>query len=197
VFERLKIEFPLTKAGKGNNLYSYGPLSPYPAYSYHAGLPPLEQQEMLQTHNRERQKYPGVGPLQWSPELARYAQEEAQRLAEMGYDPRVGGNPYRDSSNDNPLRPGEPLGENIFFGLGHVATGADAVESWIREKQSYNYDRDDAITGYGAYAEFRQVIWKATQFVGCGKAYRTSGDGTTYIVCNYYPAGNWVGQKPY
>jgi len=31
VFERLKIEFPLTKAGKGANLYSSG-LSPYPAY---------------------------------------------------------------------------------------------------------------------------------------------------------------------
>jgi hypothetical protein len=196
VFETLKIEFPLTKAGKGTNLYSSG-LSPYHAYSYHgimAGIPAREREQVLQAHNTERRIYPGVGSLQWSPELAQRAQELAQRLAETGYDLM---NPPRPG--DDPLRPGEPVGQNIFWAQGpRVATGADAVQAWLSEKQWYNYDRDDGKSMESQNSNnFRQVIWKATQFVGCGKAYRTYGDGATYIVCNYSPAGNWFGQKPY
>jgi hypothetical protein len=191
VFERLNIEFPLTRAGKGSNLYSYG--SPYPAYSYHTGIPVLERQQVLEAHNSERRKYPGLNDLQWSPELTQCAQELAQRLAETGFG--LGGGAFSSPDlRDNPLRPGELLGENIFISLGRqgVATGADAVQAWISEKQGYNYERDDG----SMPSEFRQVIWKATQFVGCGRAYRIS-DGTTYVVCNYSPIGNWVGQKPY
>jgi pathogenesis-related protein 1 len=192
VFDRLNIEFPLTKAGRGNNLSSSS--SPYPAYSYHTGITALERQEILQAHNEERRQY-GTSPLAWSPQLAQYAQELAQRLAETGYGLSTGGfNP--PVPRDNPLRPGEPLGQNIFVALGpqRAAAGDDAVRSWISEKQGYNYERDDGSPG--DRGEFRQVIWNATQFVGCGKAYRIS-DGTTYIACCYSPAGNWVGQKPY
>jgi Cysteine-rich secretory protein family len=46
--------------------------------------PPPEQQQTLEAHNRERQHYPGVGPLQWSPELAQWAQEWAEGRAREG-----------------------------------------------------------------------------------------------------------------
>ena len=166
------------------------------------GTSPLtaEQQQTLEAHNRERQNYPGVGPLQWSPELGQYAQEWAQTLADAG-----GSGNHRQDYRNNPFRPGEGLGENIRWG--GPATGADAVQGWISEKQWYHYDRDDGMAGWGNQlpgctappgkfcGHFTQVIWGATQFVGCGKA--TSASGTVSFVCNYYPSGNWKGQKPY
>jgi hypothetical protein len=103
---------------------------------------------------------------------------------------------YLANTRDNPFRPGEWLGLTIYRAPGQVATGADAVQAWISEKQWYDYDHDQGLEPALSHG-FRQVIWKATQFVGCGKAYRTFGDGTTYIVCSYYPAGNWAAQKPY
>jgi pathogenesis-related protein 1 len=88
--------------------------------------------------------------------------------------------------------------------------GPAAVQTWIGEKQYYHYDLDDGYAGYGNRppgctapekmycGHFTQVIWKATQLVGCGKAQGTpQKGGSTYIVCNYYPSGNYAGQKPY
>ena len=40
---------------------------------------------------------------------------------------------------------------------------------------------------------FTQVVWKGSQEIGVGRA--KSRDGTKwYIVTNYYPAGNYVGE---
>jgi virginiamycin B lyase len=46
-----------------------------------AGLTDDERQQIPDAHNTERQKYPGVGPLQWSRELEGFAQEWAQAVA--------------------------------------------------------------------------------------------------------------------
>jgi pathogenesis-related protein 1 len=157
-----------------------------------------EQQQTLEAHNGERRNYPGVGALQWSPELAQYAQEWAQRLADAG-----GSGNHRPSYSDNPFRPGEHLGENINWGNSSAPlTGreaGDAVRSWISEKQWYHYANNSctAPSGYSC-GHFTQVIWQATQFVGCGKATAArNGRNYYYIVCNYYPGGNIGNQKPY
>jgi virginiamycin B lyase len=157
-----------------------------------AGTEPsvAEQQQALEAHNRERQNYPGVGPLQLSPELAQYAQEWAQTLANRDIN---WGDHRPNNARDNPFRPGEALGENISWGSS--VGGAGAVQGWINEKQWYNYDTGCSAPSGKSCGHFTQVIWKASQFVGCGKAKGASG--TIYFVCNYYPAGNWGGQKPY
>jgi uncharacterized protein YkwD len=162
-----------------------------------------DQQQILDTHNRERQNYPGVGALQWSPELARWAQEWAQTVASRNT------MTHRQDQRNNPFRPGEGLGENIYSwgpSSSSNATGVAAVQSWIAEKQSYHYNQDNgggplgeppgctAPPG-GACGHFTQVIWKNTQYVGCGKA--ISANDTAYYVCNYYPPGNWNREKPY
>jgi pathogenesis-related protein 1 len=84
---------------------------------------------------------------------------------------------------------------------------SNAIQAWIAEKQWYHYDQDNGNAGYnssppgcsppqgGVRGHFLQVIWKDTQFVGCGSG--RAADGTTYIVCSYFPSGNWEGQKPY
>jgi pathogenesis-related protein 1 len=171
-----------------------------------SGLSAAEEQETLAAHNSERQNYSayGVAPLQWSPELARYAHEWAQKIANEG---RM----YHRSNTDrqnNPFRPGEYVGENIY---GAASTGPEAVQSWASEKQWYHYDQDrngmgsqDQSPGCTAppgpprqyCGHFTQVVWKATQYVGCGRASAANG-GAGFFICNYYPSGNWAGQKPY
>jgi hypothetical protein len=166
-----------------------------------AGLT-AEQQQMLDAHNRERANYPGVSALQWAPELAQWAQEWAQTLASKG-----GFGDHRPDQLNNPFRPRESLGENIYWYSGRPTTGDEAVQSWISEKQGYNYNQDNGMaaccnqppgctpppnTPYCWH--FTQVIWKPTQYVGCGKA--SAGD-RDYYVCNYYPKGNIREQKPY
>jgi len=47
---------------------------------------------------------------------------------------------------------------------------------------------------------YTQVTWGATTDVGCGLCFCPSVGGISnaeYIVCNYLPAGNWVGDKNY
>ena len=159
--------------------------------------------DTLSAHNAERQNYPGVGPLQWSPELEQYAQSWADSLALQNVFQ------HRPSTKDNPLAPGQAVGENLFAGYGLPFTGPDAVRDWIAEKQWYHYDQDN---GYGGWNQppgcmppanepycghFTQVIWKDTQYVGCGQAQSSTGVRMIYIVCNYYPPGNIAGQKPY
>ena len=88
--------------------------------------------------------------------------------------------------------------------------GPAAVALWIAEKQWYHRSLDDGLASAenkppgctapaGKYCgHFTQVVWSRTQFVGCGKATATPEmGGRTYIVCNYYPAGNYSNQFPY
>ena len=148
-----------------------------------------ERQQILDAHNAERQNYPGVGALQWSTELESWAQDWAQTVASRGGTPS-----HRQDQRGNPFRPGEGLGENIFWwGPSRTATGVDAPVSWIAEKQWYNYEQDSCTPGKMC-GHFTQVVWKTHQYVGCGKA--ISANDMAYYVCNYYPAGN-TGGRPY
>jgi hypothetical protein len=164
----------------------------------YSGLTDDERQRTLDAHNNERQKYPGVGPLQWSRELEAYAQQWAQLVASG----EASG--HRPGRQDNPFKPGEVVGENMYGeGPAQGVTGVNAVNWFISEKQWYHYDQDDGKgqpPGCTAPAEnscghFTQVIWKDTQYVGCGTAVSTKNQ--KWYVCNYYPPGNWNYKKPY
>ena len=160
-----------------------------------------ERQQMLDAHNAERQKYPGVGALQWSPELERYAREWAMAVASGA---KSG---HRPDRQNNPLRPGEVVGENMYVeGPISGSTGVNAVDWFISEKQWYHHDQDNGGGPLGeppgctappnnACGHFTQVIWKDTQYVGCGTA--IAANNQKWYVCNYYPPGNWNRTKPY
>jgi len=102
----------------------------------------VSAQDTLAAHNAERAKYPGVGPLQWSTELAQYAQTWTNRLATLDR------GEHRQTTVDNPVAPGQYAGENIFWGDGLQYTGPYAVDSWSAEQQWYHYDQDN---GYGGW----------------------------------------------
>jgi len=95
----------------------------------------------------------------------------------------------------NPFKPGEWVGENMYYGgPAWGLTGVNAIEWFISEKQWYHHDDNTCSAPQDqACGHFTQVVWKSSQYVGCGEAI---ANGLKYYVCNYYPAGN-NGQRPY
>ena len=75
-----------------------------------------------------------------------------------------------------------------------VVSVASAVDNWGNEVNNYNLATNTCTPGK-VCGHFTQVVWKNTARLGCGKA--TAADGWTYVVCNYDPPGNFVGQSPF
>ena len=131
--------------------------------------------DALNAHNRYRRTH-HVNPLKLNKDLCRIAEGYARKLASMGC----------LQHSDNRYR-GETLGENLYYTYGSEVTGAEASKNWYGEIKSYNYNGDwSSGTGH-----FTQMVWKDTKEVGFGKYKDRSGQ--TYVVANYYPAGNVIG----
>ncbi len=143
-----------------------------------------DAQQVLDFHNKVRADV-GAPALEWSGELAEYAQAWADHLAKEGckfeHRPRSGTWTQKH-------------GENIFWGSGKEYSALHASESWYSEIKDYRYApltaQNSAKTGH-----YSQMVWKSTTHVGIGIS--RCKDGETLIVANYNPPGNWVGQKPY
>jgi len=95
------------------------------------------------------------------------------------------------------------LGENIFAGSGNwLSNGAlSAVELWAAEDEFYDYASNSCEPGE-VCGHYTQIVWRTSENLGCGiKLCNTGspfgGGSWTFVVCNYDPPGNWVGQKPY
>ncbi len=131
----------------------------------------------LKVHNDAR-KSVNVPPLQWSAELATYAQAWADQLAANG------GNLVH--------RTGSPYGENLAGGRGGAANPTKAAEYWLGERNAY---RDGPFGGQDDVGHYTAMVWRTTTHVGYGTA--ISPDGNWVVVANYSPAGNIVGQYPY
>lgn len=133
--------------------------------------------QMVDAHNQARSQV-GVAPLQWSPQLAAYAQEWANKLVQ---------------ENRFEHRPDSPYGENLTAATGQQLTPARVVKSWSDELVDYSYTTNTCTTGK-ACGHYTQVVWRASTQVGCGMARSASQE---VWVCNYNPPGNYVGQQPY
>lgn len=138
-------------------------------------------QEILAAHNKYRAEV-GVAPLQWSNTLANSAQQWANHLAATGQ--------FQHS--------GSGYGENIWMGTSGHYSFTQMVDGWGGEKKYFipnstfpNVSNSGKWQDVGHYT---QLIWRNTQEVGCGFA---SGGGNDYLVCQYNPAGNVIGQKVY
>lgn len=133
---------------------------------------------ILKKHNHERQII-NIPDLVWSEELAAFAEEWALQLAK------------EDQGIHH--RPPHHYGENIFWSSLVRPDYSEGVQYWNDEKKIYRYK---AINGKKeGTGHYTQVIWKKTEKVGCGCA--QSATGKFFLVCNYDPPGNYIGQKPY
>lgn len=159
------------------------PLGPAPS-----GLTEGERAEIVGAHNGWRARV-GTAPLAWSVELGDRAQRWADTLARRGCRLQVSG--------------GDAVGENLFAaGPLRPRTGqraepvqpAAVVEAWAAEAADYSYGQNACAPGKTC-GHYTQIVWKTTREVGCGMA--ACPDEGVVWVCNYWPAGNLRGQRPY
>jgi pathogenesis-related protein 1 len=142
------------------------------------------QQEALDAHNKARaEEGKGLSSLKWSAKLQTDAQAWADQCA---------------FSHQVPA--GE--GQNLFATSKPTATASEAVHDWMTEKADYTYGATGGTCVPGKMCgHYTQVIWQDTTEVGCAvKTCETMKGGIspgTILVCNYSPAGNFIGRPPY
>lgn len=142
------------------------------------GLSEQEQLALLKYHNKIRVKV-NLTPLTWSKELTQYAKNWVSNLANNGCK-------LQHSSEAN-------YGENLFMGtLGHY-TVIDGIKSWEKEKVGYLGEALNS-ANWRKIGHYTQIVWHNTTELGCAK---TACNNNLIMVCNYNPAGNYMGQKPY
>ncbi|XP_032566829.1 peptidase inhibitor 16 isoform X2 [Chiroxiphia lanceolata] len=76
-----------------------------------------------------------------------------------------------------------------------------AVEDWNGEEKFYNLTTSTCVPGQMC-GHYTQVVWSDTKQIGCGAKFCEKIEGIEtenmhLLVCNYYPAGNVKGKKPY
>ncbi len=147
-----------------------------------------QARQFLNYHNEKRAEV-GVGPLEWSSELAREAQAWADHLAENGklvHRPRIGPNATRH-------------GENLAAGYGNGFGIMSGAATWYNEKNQYRAGSPVTNFSYKKTGHYTQMVWRDTTRLGAGYAIGLRGNlkGWLIVVCNYDPPGNFIGKSPY
>jgi len=137
-----------------------------------------EKDQILERHAYWRADV-GLAPLTWSEDMAKLAEEWTYQLK------REGCAFYH--------RPNNSYGENLFMGTVGYYDAGDAIDSWASEKADYDYESNRCNQGK-VCGHYTQIVWNNTTEVGCASIVC---EGNVIWVCNYQPAGNYVGQKPY
>ncbi|XP_044009949.1 venom allergen 5-like [Aphidius gifuensis] len=162
-----------------------------------------EKQEIIQVHNDFRAKVAsgkesrgnGAGkqpagdipPLTWDDSIAEVAQRWA---SQCNFD--------HDKCRNTET---EQAGQNIASksdSNGYDSSMTDLITMWYDEVKKFNPQdvysyKFDVNTGH-----YSQLVWGKTTHIGCGVAkYIKGGWYSTYLVCNYGPSGNWIGEPVY
>ena len=95
-------------------------------------------------------------------------------------------------------------GQNIYAAAGGSPPSlSDAATDWASEFANYNYAANTCAAGETC-GHYTQIVWSNTQQLGCALTNCTSNSpfgssypSWTFIVCDYSPPGNYIGQRPY
>ena len=137
---------------------------------------------MLRAHNIVRQEHGIDADLVWDEDLTKISKEWIEHL-------ELDNNCQMEHNLDS------PLGENLFWSMNYMVTATEVVESWASEEEFYDYDSNSCESGQMC-GHYTQIVWEDTKRVGCAMLECSKGDEYLWM-CNYDPAGNWVGEKPY
>lgn len=159
-------------------------------------------------HNAVRaavQTTPPLPPLVWSQTIADYAQQWATSLATS-----MCAQPQHRSAAELEAK---DYGENLAtFGSGGLlqaaSTAQQAVNAWAAEEACWTYgtiqgtEKCDVTCYTNLHSDgcghYTQVVWRASTQLGCGVASCKNGALSEDIwICNYAPAGNFIGRAPY
>lgn len=134
---------------------------------------------ITEVHNVIRREH-GVPELSWDEALVTVSEEW---IAEL------------DSTNNCQMEHNwdSPYGENLFK-ANYEADNEEVVLSWASEEAYYDYESNECQAGEMC-GHYTQLIWSTTEHVGCAMLKCSTNE---YLwMCNYDPAGNWVGERPY
>jgi len=144
-------------------------------------------------HNKWRADVGVTEKLSYSPGLAQAAQAWADSLK------RTHHCQMRHSNLDG------RYGENLYWASAmqwsdgrkewQRVTPEQVVVSWASEKAHYDYDSNSCAPEQ-VCGHYTQVVWRTTRAVGCAMAACEDNKEQVWV-CQYEPAGNWVGERPY
>ena len=127
---------------------------------------------MTEAHNVIRRAHGIESDLKWDEDLVQVSTEWLQNL---------------DTNNNCQMEHNwdSPLGENLMW----------APYGWASEEEFYDYDSNSCVPGEMC-GHYTQIVWEATERVGCAMIICNNEEEYMWM-CNYDPAGNWVGEHPY
>lgn len=153
----------------------------------------IDTATIVAAHNRWRAEVGVSEELAYSEILAASAQAWADELKR---------------SNHCRMRHSHPdgrYGENLYWasalqwsdGRNEVqkVSAAKVVNSWGSERADYDYADNRCAPGKMC-GHYTQLVWRSTTTVGCAKAICEDSKEQVWV-CQYQPAGNWVGRRPY
>ncbi|XP_074112008.1 uncharacterized protein LOC141535790 isoform X1 [Cotesia typhae] len=130
----------------------------------------------LETHNYYRNRH-GVPALRLNKQLCKTSQDWANILATKG---RL------------EHRANIEYGENLYCMWSSnpktIVNGDEPVNDWYVEETQHQYNREPTTLKTG---HFTQIVWRSSTELGVGMARNRNGE--VYVVCNYNPAGNFLG----
>ncbi|XP_064079225.1 uncharacterized protein LOC135196370 isoform X3 [Macrobrachium nipponense] len=137
-------------------------------------------EEVHRTINEHRKKH-GVKPLKLSKEINKHAKEWAKKLA---------------ADEKLAHRPDNKYGENVYCVSSNSSTfkikGKEVTDKWYSEIKDHVFGEEPKGSLLKS-GHFSQMIWKDSKQVGIG--YARSATGTKiFVVANFDPQGNWLGQ---
>ena len=148
-----------------------------PATASKPGREPPPMRGVVDAHNAVRAKH-NLPPMSWSPGAAAVAQAWANQCR-WGHNPNNG-----------------ERGENIAAYTGDPSP-LQSVALWAGEAKDYDSAHNACRPG-AQCGHYTQLVWAKTTRVGCAMTTCDFlGAGTTFVVCDYEPPGNYIGERPY
>jgi pathogenesis-related protein 1 len=140
---------------------------------------------MVNYHNQVRAEV-GVGPVNWSPQIAQFAQQWADEIAKKG-------------KFEHRPRGQQQYGENLAAGSSPTYSPLDGAKQWYDEKKLFRAPNGVFTAALMPAGHYTQMVWRGSTEIGAGKAIIQKGQmkGWTVMVCNYNPPGNRIGAKVY
>jgi hypothetical protein len=156
-----------------------------------SGLTQDQIDDIVDLHNelRRQEGASNMEQLTWNSALAHTAQKWSDRCNfEHGQE-----------SFDEQQVGHKQLGQNMWAHTDTTYTVKTGVQAWYDEKKDFYYDSLQCNAGQMC-GHYTQLVWAKTKEVGCGWTNCSSISGmnfANFLVCNYGPAGNWGGEKPF
>jgi uncharacterized protein YkwD len=148
-----------------------------------------------------------MNQLVWDADLAKVAQNYTQQCI-WAHNPNRNSQVNSYSSSNTFSYVNQYVGENLFVSTGSesISTILSGMKLWYDE---YEYFTFGTISGTGTCVSgeecghYTQLVWANTRYVGCGYTKCATVQGlptftnAILFACDYYFAGNWVGDYPY